>query len=74
MTMPTMFGMVARRQMEQYGATPEDFAQVSAKNHDNGCPNPQAQYKKQLTIEEGIEGNRRIRYDRFQSSLHPSGE
>jgi benzoylsuccinyl-CoA thiolase BbsB subunit len=52
MTMPAMFGMVARRQMEQYGATPEDFAQVSVKNHNNACLNPQAQYKKQLTIEE----------------------
>jgi benzoylsuccinyl-CoA thiolase BbsB subunit len=52
MTMPAMFGMVARRQMEQYGATLEDFAQVSVKNHHNGCLNPQAQYKKQFTIEE----------------------
>lgn len=52
MTMPAMFGMVARRQMEQYGATPEDFAQVSVKNHNNGCLNPQAQYKKQFTLEE----------------------
>jgi benzoylsuccinyl-CoA thiolase BbsB subunit len=52
MTMPAMFGMVARRQMEQYGATPEDFAQVSVKNQNNACLNPQAQYKKQLTIEE----------------------
>jgi benzoylsuccinyl-CoA thiolase BbsB subunit len=52
MTMPAVFGMVAKRQMEQYGATPEDFAQVSVKNHNNACLNPQAQYKTQFTIEE----------------------
>ncbi|MFH0768410.1 MAG: thiolase family protein [Chloroflexota bacterium] len=52
MTMPAMFGMVARRQMEEYGATVEDFAQVSAKNHQNACLNPYAQYRKALTVEE----------------------
>ncbi|MGD0486897.1 MAG: thiolase family protein [Syntrophorhabdales bacterium] len=51
MTMPAMFGMVARRQMEA-GATLEDFARVSVKNHHNGCLNPQAQYKKEFTVEE----------------------
>ena len=51
MTMPGMFAMVARRQME-FGATVEDFALVSVKNHHNGCLNPAAQYKKEFTIEE----------------------
>jgi benzoylsuccinyl-CoA thiolase BbsB subunit len=52
MTMPAMFGMVARRQMEEYGATVEDFAMVSVKNHHHGCLNPKAQYKKEFTVEE----------------------
>jgi benzoylsuccinyl-CoA thiolase BbsB subunit len=52
MTMPGMFGMVARRQMEEYGAIVEDFAQVSVKNHRHACLNPQAQYKKEFTVEE----------------------
>ncbi len=52
MTMPAMFAMLARRQMEEYGATVEDFAQVSVKNHHNGCLNPQAQYKKEFTVED----------------------
>ena len=52
LTMPAMFGMVARRQMEEYGATAEDFAMVSVKNHDHGCLNPKAQYKKKFTVEE----------------------
>ncbi len=52
MTMPGMFAMVARRQMEEYGATIEDFAQVSVKNHRHGCLNPKAQYRKEFTAEE----------------------
>ncbi len=52
LTMPAMFAMVARRQMEEYGATVEDFAMVSVKNHYHGSLNPQAQYQKEFTIEE----------------------
>ncbi len=52
MTMPSVFAMVARRQMEEYGATPADFALVSVKNHHHGCLNPQAQYKKEFSVEE----------------------
>ena len=52
LTMPAMFAMLARRQMEEYGATVEDFAQVSVKNHHHGCLNPRAQYKKEFTVED----------------------
>jgi len=52
MTMPTTFALLARRQMDDCGATVEDFAQVSVKNHHNGCLNPMAQYKKEFTVEE----------------------
>jgi acetyl-CoA acetyltransferase len=58
LTMPAMFAMVARRQMEE-GATVEDFARVSVKNHHNGSLNPQAQYRKEFTVEE-ILGSRMI--------------
>jgi benzoylsuccinyl-CoA thiolase BbsB subunit len=51
-TMPAVFAMIARRQMEQYGTTLEDFAQISVKNHDHGCLNPFAQYRKEFTVEE----------------------
>jgi len=54
MTMPGIFALRARRQMEEYGATVEDFAQVSVKNHHHGCLNPHAQYQKELTIDEII--------------------
>ncbi|MFH2129354.1 MAG: thiolase family protein [bacterium] len=52
LTMPGVFGLLARRQMAENGATVEDFAQVSVKNHHHGCLNPFAQYKKEFTIEE----------------------
>ena len=52
LTMPGMFALLARRQMEQYGTTVEDFAQVSVKNHHHGCLNPFAQYRKEFTVEE----------------------
>lgn len=52
LTMPAFFGMLARRMMDKYGTTEEDFAQISVKNHKHGCMNPFSQYKKELTVEE----------------------
>jgi len=52
LTMPGLFAILARRQMEQYGTTLEDFAQISVKNHHHGCLNPFAQYRKEFTVEE----------------------
>jgi len=52
LTMPALFALLARRQMDEHGARLEDFAQVSVKNHHHGCLNPQAQYKREFTIEE----------------------
>lgn len=55
LTMPSLFALLARRQMDEHGVTLEDFAQVSVKNHHHGCLNPMAQYKKAFTIEEVLE-------------------
>lgn len=55
LTMPGLFALRARRQMADCGATREDFAHVSVKNHHNGCLNPMAQYQKEFTIEEILE-------------------
>ncbi len=52
LTMPGLFAMLARRQMEQHGNTLEDFAQISVKNHHHGCLNPFAQYRKEFTVED----------------------
>jgi benzoylsuccinyl-CoA thiolase BbsB subunit len=52
MNMPSYFALIARRLMETHGATVEDFAQVSVKNHHHGTLNPMAQYQKEFTVEE----------------------
>jgi benzoylsuccinyl-CoA thiolase BbsB subunit len=51
-SMPVVFALQARRLMETHGATEEDFALVSVKNHDAGALNPRAQYRKRFTVEQ----------------------
>lgn len=58
-SMPAHFALSMRRHMEKYGTTAEQFANISVKNHKNGCLNPYSQYKKELTIEQ-ILGSRMI--------------
>ena len=59
MVMPAYFALSARRHMEEYGTTAEQFAKISVKNHHHGCLNPYSQYKKEMTVEE-ILGSRMI--------------
>lgn len=42
----------ARAHMAKYGTTKEQYAQVAAKNHNNGSLNPHAQYRERYTAEE----------------------
>jgi acetyl-CoA acetyltransferase len=51
-TNPTYFALYARRRMELYGATPEDFARVKAKNSRHGLTNPNARYHKEFTVDD----------------------
>jgi acetyl-CoA acetyltransferase len=51
-TNPIYFGLYARRRMELYGATEQDFAQVKVKNSRHGLANPRARYRKAFTEEE----------------------
>jgi acetyl-CoA acetyltransferase len=51
-TNPTYFGLYARRRMALCGATDEDFAQVKVKNSRHGLANPNARYRKEVTVEE----------------------
>jgi acetyl-CoA acetyltransferase len=48
-TNPTYFGLYARRRMERYGATKDDFARVRAKNSRHGATNPNARYPKEFS-------------------------
>lgn len=51
-TNPTYFALYARRRMEMYGDTQNDFAQVKVKNAQHGAVNPNARYKKQFTLDD----------------------
>ena len=51
-TNPTYFALYARRRMEMYGDTQEDFGMVKVKNAQHGASNPNARYKKQFTMED----------------------
>src|SRR5204862_5846659 len=51
-TNPTYFGLYARRRMDLYGATTDDFALVKVKNSRHGLHNPNARYRKEVTVDE----------------------
>jgi len=50
MTNPAYFALYARRRMDLYGATPEDFAAVKVKNARHGLANPNARYRKEVSV------------------------
>src|SRR6185436_2729164 len=51
-TNPTYFALYARRRMELFGATERDFAAVKVKNAAHGLENPNARYRKSVTVDE----------------------
>ena len=51
-TNPVYFALHARRRMALYGATPEDFAMVKAKNSRHGVHNPNARYPKEYDVDD----------------------
>src|SRR2546421_612037 len=51
-TNPAYFGLYARRRMDLYGATTEDFTQVKIKNAKHGLSNPNARYRKEVTADD----------------------
>jgi acetyl-CoA acetyltransferase len=52
MTNPGYFALYARRRMDLYGATPEDFAAVKVKNARHGLENPNARYRKEVSADD----------------------
>jgi acetyl-CoA acetyltransferase len=51
-TNPTYFALYARRRMDLYGDTQEDFARVKVKNALHGLNNANARYRKAFTAED----------------------
>ncbi len=52
LTMPALYAMRAQRYMHDYGVSLKDVAAVSVKNRKNGALNPDAQMRKEVTVEE----------------------
>ncbi|MCU0861616.1 MAG: thiolase domain-containing protein [Methanomassiliicoccales archaeon] len=49
-TLASLFAMIARRHMHEFGTTREQIAQVAVKNHRHGALNPIAQYQKEIDL------------------------
>jgi benzoylsuccinyl-CoA thiolase BbsB subunit len=52
LTMPALYAMRAQRYMHDYGVSLKDVAGVSVKNRKNGVLNPDAQMRKEVTVDE----------------------
>ncbi len=52
MTNPAYFALYARRRIDLYGATSQDFARVKVKNAAAGLNNPNARYRKEVSVED----------------------
>lgn len=53
-TFPSLFAMIARRHMHDFGTTREHLSAVAVKNHENGVLNPDAQMRKAITLEQAM--------------------
>jgi len=51
-TFPSLYAMIARAHMHQYGTTREQLAAVAVKNHRNGAKNPNAQFRSEVTLDQ----------------------
>jgi acetyl-CoA C-acetyltransferase len=50
-TFPGLYAMIATDYMHRYGLTREQLAEVAVKNHRNGAKNPNAQFRKEITLD-----------------------
>jgi acetyl-CoA C-acetyltransferase len=55
-TFASLFAMIARRHMHQFGTTREQLAAVAVKNHAAGALNPDAHLRKAITLEQALAG------------------
>ena len=51
-TNPVYFGLQARRRMDLYGATADDFARVKVKNSRHSVHNPRARFNKEYDVDD----------------------
>jgi acetyl-CoA C-acetyltransferase len=55
-TFASLFAMIARRHMHDFGTTREHLASVAVKNHANAALNPDAHMRKTITLEQALRG------------------
>jgi acetyl-CoA C-acetyltransferase len=55
-TFASLFAMIARRHMYQFGTRKEHLSAVAVKNHANGVLNPDAHMRKAITLEQAMAG------------------
>jgi acetyl-CoA acetyltransferase len=72
-TMPSVFSQWGTDHMRKYGTTFEDFARVAYKNHKNSVHNPYAQYQKEFSLEEIMNG-RMISWPNTLTMCCPTGD
>jgi acetyl-CoA C-acetyltransferase len=53
-TFASLFAMIARRHMHDFGTKKEHLASVAVKNHANGALNPDAHMRKVITLEQAM--------------------
>ncbi len=57
-TLASLYALMARRHMHEFGTTPEQLAHVAVKNHLHGSSNPRAQFRNKLRIEQVLGAGR----------------
>jgi len=57
-TFPSLYALIAKRHMHDYGTTEEQMARVAVKNHSNAAKNPLAQFPFEVTIEDVMESGK----------------
>jgi acetyl-CoA C-acetyltransferase len=56
-TFPAYYALFARRHMHEFGTTREQLLQVAVKNHHYGAMNPNALFRKEITLEKAKESD-----------------
>jgi len=51
-TFPSLYSLMARAHMNEFGTTSKQLASVSVKSHKHGSLSPYAQYKNEITVEQ----------------------
>ncbi len=54
-TLPSFAGLTARMYLDRFDAPRESLARVAVKNHENGTRNENAQFQKEITVEEALD-------------------